>query len=84
MNENTTNNNKFTNWAVGIFTLILIALGTFALTLLVSINADNAVLKAQIGELSHVNRKIEVMQMQITSLQSEVILLKYEIQNRGE
>jgi hypothetical protein len=38
-------------------------------------------MQSQINELSHVNKRIEVMQTQIISLQSDFMMLKYEIQH---
>ena len=75
------NDNNFSKWIMTVSASIMV-LGIGALIgLIIGLKSDVAVMQSQINELSHVNKRIEVMQTQIISLQSDFMMLKYEIQH---
>ena len=78
------NDNNFSKWIMTVSASIMV-LGIGALIgLIIGLKSDVAVMQSQINELSHVNKRIEVMQTQIISLQSDFMMLKYEIQHNDK
>ena len=59
------NDNNFSKWIMTVSASIMV-LGIGALIgLIIGLKSDVAVMQSQINELSHVNKRIEVMQTQI-------------------
>lgn len=69
--KETTSNYKFQNWAIGIFTVLVISLSGWSLHMLVNINSDVNLLKEKMSQIP-TKEDISVIKSQIPDMQKDI------------